>query len=140
MKLFLPESKIQKILLACSDLISKPRPSVRQVAHVTSLLTSAFPATNCLKLYCNSSIELRKFQTLSANQDFDQLKALRPQAVSDLNWITENLTKFNDSYFGSRPIDIIIECDASLVGWRAFYLGQAAHGRWSELEALNHIN
>ena len=98
MKLFLPKSKIQKILLACSDLISKPRSAVRQEVHVTGLLASAFPAINCLRLNYRS-IELCKFQALSTNQDFDHLKALRPQAVSALNWITENLTKFNGSYF-----------------------------------------
>ena len=43
-------------------------------------------------------------------------------------------------FFGERPIDIYIECDASLAGWGASCGGQSANGRWSILEAHNHIN
>ena len=42
MKLFLPDEKVQKIVTACSGLISDDRPTVRQVAHVTGRLVSAF--------------------------------------------------------------------------------------------------
>ena len=43
-------------------------------------------------------------------------------------------------FFGERPIDIYIECDASLAGWGASCGGQSANGRWSILEAHNHIS
>lgn len=44
MKLFLPEDKISKVILACQQLVSSTKPTVRMVAHVTGLLVSAFPA------------------------------------------------------------------------------------------------
>ena len=44
------------------------------------------------------------------------------------------------AFFGERPIDIYIECDASLAGWGASCGGQSANGQWSILEAHNHIN
>ena len=66
--------------------------------------------------------------------------SLSPQALSDLNWITDHLAQLNGNYFGPRPIDITIECDASLVGWGALSHGEIAQGRWSELEISSDIN
>ena len=139
MKSFLPDNKIQKILLACQNLISQPRPIIRQVSHVTGLLVSAFPAVSCLRLYY-TSIELCKSKALSVHKDSDRLMSLSPQALSDLNWITDHLAQLNRNYFGPQPIDVTIECDASLVGWGALSHGKVAQGRWSELEISSHIN
>ena len=139
MRVFLPETKIQKIILNCRSLLSNRRPSVRQLANVTGLLVSAFPAINYLRLFYRS-IELCKSEALRAHGDFDGAAILSSQAISDLHWVLQNLSQLNGCYFGSRPIDVIIECDASLIGWGAFSEGQPAQGRWSDLEASNHIN
>ena len=79
MELLLPEDKLQKIISACLNLVSKNNPSVREVAHVTGLLVSAFPAVNYLNLYYRS-IELCKCRALSENLDFDQAIILSSQA------------------------------------------------------------
>ena len=42
--------------------------------------------------------------------------------------------------FGKRPIDIYIECDASLTVWGASCSGQSVNDQWLILEAHNHIN
>ena len=42
-------------------------------------------------------------------------------------------------FFWERPIDIYIECDASLAGWGASCGGQSANGQ-SILEAHNRVN
>ena len=65
---------------------------------------------------------------------------MSPQAKSDLHWIINSLAKFNGCFFGEHPIDIFIECDASLAGWGASCGGQSANDQWSLLEARNHIN
>ena len=128
MKLLFPEDKLQKIISACLNLVSKNNPSVKEVAPVTGLLVSAFPALNHLNLYYRS-IELCKSRALSENLDFDQAIILSPQAKSDLHWIINNLAKFNGRFFGERPIDIYIECDASLAGWGASCGGQSANSQ-----------
>ena len=64
----------------------------------------------------------------------------KPQALSDLNWIIDHLAPLNRNYFGPRPIDITIECDASSVRWGALSHGEVAQGRWSKLDISNHIN
>ena len=139
MGLLLLEDKLQKIISACLNLVSKNNPSLGEVAHVTGLLVSAFPAVNYLNLYYRS-IELCKSRALSENLDFDQAIILSPQAKADFHWIINNLAKFNGCFFGERPIDIYIECDASLTGWGASCGGQSSNGQRSILEAHNHIN
>ena len=66
MKLLLPEDKLQKIISACLNLVSKNNPSVREVAHVTGLLVSAFPAVNYLNLYYRSlnCVSLEHYQRI----------------------------------------------------------------------------
>ena len=98
MKLLLPDDKLQKIISACLNLVSKNNPSVREVALVTGLLVSAFPAVNYLNLYYRS-LELCKSQALSKNLDFDQAIILSPQAKSALHWIINNLVKFIGCFF-----------------------------------------
>jgi len=139
MKLFLPDEKVQKIVRACSGLISDQRPTVRQVAHVTGLLVSAFPAVNYLRIYYRS-LELSKSQAISINDNFDHHMSLNLQTVTDLNWVVHNLPKYNGHYFGPRPHGVVIEADASLLGWGATCNSEPAQGQWSPLEASHHIN
>ena len=128
LEVLLPEDILQKIIPACLNLVSKNNPSVRDVAHVTGLFVSAFPAVNYINPYYRC-IELCKSRALSENLDFDQAIILSPQAKSDLHWIINNLAKFNGCFYGKRPIDIYIECDASLTGWGASCGGQSVNGQ-----------
>ena len=107
MKLLLPEDKLQKIISACLNLVSKINPSVREVAHATGLLVSAFPAVNYLNLYYRS-IELCKSRALSENLDFDQAIILSPQAKSDLHWIINNLANLMAVFSGNVPLTSLL--------------------------------
>ena len=141
MKFFLPDQKVQKIILACSNLVSEQTPTIRQVDHVTGLLVSAFPAINYLRLYYRF-IELCKSQVLSKTNDFEQVMSLSSKALSDLHWVIENLAKNNGCFFffEPRPINVFIESDARLLGWGASCNSKSAQGRRSMLEISNHIN
>ena len=83
MTLSMPDEKVDKILCACQNLLTCVNPSVREVAHVSGLLLSAFPAVNFLRLHYMST-EVCKSQALSVNPDFDQTIQLSPHAMSDL--------------------------------------------------------
>ena len=103
MKLYLPQDKIDKTVSACSSLISTASPTIGQVAQVTGLLVSAFPAVPYLRLYYRS-IESCKSRCLSEhNGDYDQHISLSSDALADLNWIIHNLSQYNGCYFGPKP-------------------------------------
>ena len=88
MKLFLPEVKLDKIILACKQLLAKPNSTAREVARVTGLLVSALPAINYLKLYYRS-LEICKSGVLSQCEqpDYEQVVTLSVQAQSGLYWV-----------------------------------------------------
>ena len=137
MKLYLPRDKIDKTVSACSSLISTASPTIGQVAQVTGLLVSAFPAVPYLRLYYRS-IESCKSRCLSEhNGDYDQHISLSSDALADLNWVIHNLSQYNGCYFGPKPYH---PSDASLLGWGTTCDGQPAQGQWSTLEVSHHIN
>ena len=140
MKLYLPQDKIDETVSACSSLISTTSPTIRQVAQVTGLLVSAFPAVPYLRLYYRS-IESCKSRCLSEhNGDYDHHISLSSYTLADLNWVIHNLSQYNGCYFGPKPISLIIASDASLLGWGTTCDGQPAQGQWSTLEVSHHIN
>ncbi len=141
MKLFLPEVKLDKIILACKQLLAKPNSTAREVARVTGLLVSALPAINYLKLYYRS-LEICKSGVLSQceQSDYEQVVTLSVQAQSDLYWVIHNIAQHNGKTFYESNIDIFIQSDASLSGWGAVCKGQSANGSWSATESTNHIN
>ena len=70
MTLALPESKIEKISVACKQLLNERNPSVRDVSQLTGLLVSNLPAVNNLQLYYRS-LELCKIEALSNSTELD---------------------------------------------------------------------
>ena len=139
MNLQLPPEKLQKIILACSQLLAQDGPSLRVVARVTGLIVSSLPAVNFLQLHYRS-LELCKTQVLSFSSDYDSLLSLTSQARSDLHWVVDNISRFNGKSFKEPKIDVYIESDASLTGWGALCDGQSTNGRWSPGELDYHIN
>ena len=92
--------------------------TIRQVAEVSGLLVSAFPAVRYLQLFYRS-IEL---------------------ARSDLLWVTENIQKYNGKPLRAPAFSHSIESYASSLGWGTRYNTNTTRGRWSIDEAKHHIN
>lgn len=139
MKLFLPEDKISKVILACQQLVSSTKPTVRMVAHVTGLLVSAFPAVKFLRLYYRS-LEQSKTEALNSESDYDNVIALSQEALEDLHWIINNISAVNGTSFAIPAVNLYIESDASLTGWGAVYEDHSASGRWTVTKSTYHIN
>ena len=137
--LSLPESKITKIILACQDLLKLQKVTLCDIAHVTGLLVSAFPAVRYLELYYKS-IEYCKSHQLHLGSHFDDTASLSKQAKQDLNWIICHIKSYNGKSFRDLPIDLVLECDASNSGWGAACNGMNSHGPWSLEESEHHIN
>ena len=104
---------------------------------MTGLLVSAFPAVNYLHLY-HRSVELNGehylWTQILIRLSFWALKL--NQTCTGLLTIFLSLM---GAFSGEHPIDICIECDASLPGWGASCSGKFANGQWPILEAHNHI-
>ena len=116
MLLILPDHKVLKIKNACQSLLKQKVVSLSDVAHVTGLLVSAFPAINYLELYYKS-IEFCKSHQLHLGASFDDTVTLSDQAKLDLAWVADNLDQYNGKCLHEMPIPLFIESDASNTGW-----------------------
>ena len=139
MLLILPDHKGLKIKNACQSLLKQKVVSLSDVAHVTGLLVSAFPAINYLELYYKS-IEFCKSHQLHLGASFDDPVTLSDQAKLDLAWVIDNLDQYNGKCLHEMPISLFIESDASNTGWGAHCNCVATGGPWSQSEIDLHIN
>ena len=137
MKLFLPISKISKIIQSCKNLLQNSNPTIREIAHVSGLIVSALPAVRYLQLHYRS-IEFLKSQALLAWRDYHS--CLDFNSRFDLLWIIQNIATFNGKVFQEPEINLFVHSDASLTACGASCNGQSTGGCWSLSESNNHIN
>jgi len=148
MKLFLPEEKVSRLRAACASLLKAETVSLRHLASVIGLMVSSFLAVRFGQLHYRH-LELLKTDGLTAFGSFDHHIRLSETAKEDLHWWLQNTGSSNGRTFkdildlGDYHYDMYT--DASMKGWGAVLyrngqLIQRCGGRWSSLEAQNHIN
>lgn len=119
MNVFLSEGKVLKIIQACVQLGELDNPTLRQIAHVTDLLVSAFPAIRYLRLHYRS-FESYRSKAFSLGQDCGDHAALDERTKTALIQISCNTTGFNGKSITEPRIDVFIESDASVSRWGPF--------------------
>ena len=139
MKLYLPVEKVDKIKAACQTPSDKNAATLREIAHATALLVSAFPAVQYLELF-HKSTEFCKSHELHLGTTFDKVKTISQQTKGDLTWIVYNIDSINGKPFNELPVDLSVESDTSASGWSASCNGVSAYGHWSSSESGNYIN
>ena len=142
MELFLPEKKKENILQRIRNLLMSRQILVRQVSSMVGLMQSAKWAVMPAVIYyrflqrdLNSALE-------ETGRDYDSLIMLSQEARQELKmWLTNLEMWHGRAMVMSRP-SLIIQTDASLLGWGAVCLntGKEANGLWSREETMLHIN
>ena len=132
-------SKAAKVKSACQNLVLNCNPIIREVAQVTGLIVSSFPAVQYAQLHYRT-LESEKVHALKVNAgNYEFTMTLSQMAKTELTWWIENID------MASRPImfgnqDIAITPDASNFGWGAVCNGTKTGGPWAKDEADSHIN
>ena len=142
MELFLPEKKKEDILQRIRNLLMSRQILVRQISSMVGLMQSAKWAVMPAVIYyrflqrdLNSALE-------ETGRDYDSLIMLSQEARQELKmWLTNLEMWHGRAMVMSRP-SLIIQTDASLLGWGAVCLntGKEANGLWSKEETMLHIN
>ena len=142
MELFLPEKKKENILQRIRNLLMSRQILVRQVSSMVGLMQSAKWAVMPAVIYyrflqrdLNSALE-------ETGRDYDSSIMLSQEARQELKmWLTNLEMWHGRAMVMSRP-SLIIQTDASLLGWGAVCLntGKEANGLWSREETMLHIN
>ena len=139
MKLLLPQEKLNNISQMCQRLRKQPQVSVRQLSQLQGKMTAAAPAVLSAPIRYRHLQQL-KIQTLRSFKSFNQLVTLNKESMDELQWWSEQLVTWNGRNIHQPPPDLVIETDASLIGWGAVCQGVHTGGLWSQEEQLEHIN
>ena len=141
MTVSLAPEKREKIKLACQKLLHTRSPKIREVARVIGLLVAAFPGVEHGPLHYRQ-LELCKIASLKVNAGrFNANMQITREGKQELLWWIHRLTDpLLLTHIDRGSPTIMIETDASQLGWGAHRQGEATGGRWSEKEALAHIN
>ena len=139
MRVTLTQAKIERIKAACSALLRKQKISIRRVAQVIGLITSSFPGVMYGPLNYRL-LEKAKTEALKqCNGNYDCYMALSHLAKQELQWWIESLPTAHNEINHGFP-DIVINSDASMLGWGGVLNGVACGGHWTPEESHHHIN
>ena len=141
MMVSLGPEKRGKIKLACQKLLHTKSPKIREVARVIGLLVGAFPGVEHGPLHYRQ-LELCKIASLKVNAGrFNATMQITREGKQELLWWINQITDpLLLTHIDRGSPRIMIETDASQLVWGAHRQGKATGGRWSEKEALAHIN
>ena len=137
-ELQLPRSKLDRIEAEAGQVLAKEEASARQLAQLIGRMSAAILAIYAAPLHYRS-LQALKHKAL-AKSGYDGMVRLSQEAKEDLRWWTNNLSQWNGQMLSQSSPHCVIEMDASMMGWEAFYQGEATGGCWSPEEQKLHIN
>ena len=139
MTIKLTSEKKQKVLKACKTLQTQAQHTIREVAKVLGLLVSSFPAVMYGPLYYRQMEREKSLAVKNNKGDYDALISLSPEAKAELQWWVDNIdNSFN--VIQHEPPSLVINTDASKIGWGGVLDNITCGGRWTPQESDKHIN
>ena len=126
----LPDEKVEKILISCSELLTAKRITIRPLAQTIALLVSSFMAVKHDQLHYRS-LEVHKTLSLQNTGSFNALITLDPPSRQELLWWKTHLKSNNGRYIsnviGISEWQLELFTDASNSGWGSCALCRRAH-------------
>jgi hypothetical protein len=136
----LPENKIVDLISKVTRLYNSSLCTLRDIASVTGLIVSVFPAIKPARLYYRN-LERIKAQYLRENNDnYDAVISLSTLAKQDLLWFMNKSRMYNGTNIIKPATVITLTTDASLLDWGVVSELGVTNGTWSHKEKSQHIN
>lgn len=139
MSISLPESKVKAIQKEATLLLSAETVQIRKLAHFIGTLVATKAAVHTAPLHFRALQHLKitslhKFQSYQARVQFS------PEAVTNLRWWKDLLQNNCSTPILKPNASVVIESDASMLGWGAVCQEVRTGGKWTALESQLHIN
>ncbi|XP_033758533.1 uncharacterized protein LOC117340863 [Pecten maximus] len=145
MTISLPLRKRVKVKDMSLLLLNTPCPTIETVAQCIGVLVSSFPGVQYGPRHYRS-LEKDKIRALQKSRgNYSAQLQLSKESKTDLQWWINNVDSAM-ALISHLPPSVILTSDASKKGWGGIRydkdgtIMQSAGGRWSELEANQHIN
>ena len=141
MTVTLTTEKVDKLINHAQNILSQDRVQIRSVASLIGQMNAARLAVKYGPLHTKSLEIAKNAALIKSAGDFDQYMILSSLDKMDIKWWIETCPKASKSLL-TPPIDYVIFTDASLSGYGFHLQGTEMRGggRWSDQEALLHIN
>ena len=139
MRVYLTSDRAASINNACSSLLTNPKSSIRDLAHLIGLITGSFPGVMLGPLHYRA-LDMDKTRALKSSKgDFEKQAYISESAIEELHWWVHNVfNAYNEMSHGNPHI--VVTSDASKTGWGGTCRGQQTGGTWTPQEALSHID
>ena len=138
MQIRLPKEKISQAVQEAQKLLEAQQASARQLAHLIGVFSATLPAILPAPLHYRG-LQLLKHQALRKG-GYDVILPLSQEAKDDLLWWIQNLNVVNGQPLVRDQPSLLIETDASLMGWGAVCQEERIGGPWTVEEKALHIN
>ena len=138
MKVSLTPERAGAIKEAAKRLPEKLNPTIREPAEVIAKFVAAFQGCLYGPLHYRQ-LENDKISALKSQGDYDAPVTLSNLALQDLHWWIQNIQNAKNPISLPNPT-VILESDASNMGWGAVYQTKSTRGRWRDNEQILHIN
>lgn len=139
MTIYLPQEKLERVVQACSLARHQETMTVcdlsRLIRRMTATMQVVLPAPLCYR-----NLQRLKNQALKQSQSFEARVIMDQSAKDELGWWIDELRNWNGRAVLPQVPDMIVETDASRLGWGAACEGVCTGGLWSEEERTQHIN
>ena len=139
MVISLPQKKVVDITKACQAALLQGTLSVRDLSRLIGQMSATMRAVLLAPL-CYRNLQRIKNQELSRSHSFEAMVTLDDSAKEELLRWVHQLTTWNGIAILSQTPDLVVETDASLLGWGAVSEEVRTGGLWSEKERTQHIN
>lgn len=139
-KVFLPEDKIEKILNLSKKMLKNETVTIRELAQLIGLYSSAHYAVKCAHLF-HRYLDIDKIEALKlSKQNFNANVTISSKGRSEINWWITNLEFMNGKPIRETSPNHYLQTDASLSGFGAVLANKSTQGRWNLDEQSLHIN
>ena len=140
MELSLPAEKIKKIRAESRRLLEAERITGRALSRLIGKMNAANQVIPPAPLfYRHLQMDLAAALRISG-QDYETILSLLPESKEEKDWWDTEMVKWNGKTVLSTEPDMVIESDASNLGWGASCQDTSTGGSWSEEESPWHIN
>jgi len=137
----IPMEKISELQDLILNSTKKEQLTGRELASLAGKIVSLARAFSPARLYVR---DLYSYMTKQKKElgitDWDTQFPLKPQFMEQLLWISEALVLFNGKTFWRKATLMIIQTDASLLGWGVWTCEEQTGGQWTQEEQRYHIN
>ena len=137
-ELSLPQEKMDIIVKEAKDILELQKVSARSLAQLIGKMSAALLAIQPAPLHYRSLQNLKHIAL--RKKGYDGQICLSSAARKDLEWWIHNLSEWNGRAIQAPDPTLVIETDASKIGWGAFCRGIMTGGCWNAQEAQLHIN